>query len=60
MIKDQGDGSYPDKKSTQSGERYQIAKSDKYMVIPGHYNPLEEVANINNSGKLHFTKLKPM
>ena len=47
MIKDQGDGSYPDKKSTQSGERYQIAKSDKYMVIPGHYNPLEEVANIN-------------
>ena len=32
--------------------------SAKLILIPGHYNPSEEVTNINKIYKLYFTKLK--
>ena len=45
-------------KSTQSGECHQLTKSYKHRFMPGRYNPLEDVANINKLERLHFTKLK--
>ena len=43
MLNDQGDGPHPNKKSTHFCERYQQATSDYKRVIPGRYNPSEEV-----------------
>ena len=48
----------PIKKSTRSGERQHQAMSAQKRVIPGHYNPLEEVANTNNLEKSYFIKNK--
>ena len=41
----------------QSSERHQLDMSDKHRVIPGRYNPLEEVANIDKIEKIIVQKL---
>ena len=46
----------PIKKSTRSGERQHQAMSAQQRVIPGHYNPLEEVGNTNKLEKSYFMK----
>ena len=43
MLKDRGDWPQPDKKSTQSVEHHQLAKSANDRVIPYRYKPSEEV-----------------
>ena len=43
MLKEKGDGPHLYKIFTQTGEHHQLAMSDNNRVIPGHYNPLEEV-----------------
>ena len=60
MLKEQGDGPHHDKKATQSGERHHQATSVYHRTIPVRYNPLEEVANINNLDKYFLQKLKPL
>ena len=47
-------------KKTQSGEFHQTVMQAKQRIIPGRCNPSEEVSNINNLDKLHFTKLKTL
>ena len=58
MLKDQGDGPHPNKISPQNCEHHQQSMSDYHKVIPYHYNPSEDKANINNPDKFHFIKLK--
>ena len=58
MLEDQVDGPQPNKKSTQSGERHHQATSAYQRVIPGRYNYLGEVANINKLDKSYFIKIK--
>ena len=48
----------PIKKSTQSGERHHQAISAQQRVIPGRYNPWEEVANMNKLDNSYFIKIK--
>ena len=48
----------PIKKLAQSGERHHQAMSALRMVIPGHYKPSEEVANMNKLDKSYFIKIK--
>ena len=43
-------------KSTQSGERHHQAMMDHQRVVPGRYNPLEEVANMNKLEKSYSIK----
>ena len=45
-------------KFTQSGERHHQAISDEQRVIPGRYNPSEDVAKIDNIEKTYFIKIK--
>ena len=42
----------------QSGEHHDQATSDQQRVIPGCYNPSEEVAKMNNIKKSYFIKNK--
>ena len=58
MLKEQGDGPHPNKKSTQTGERHHQATSAYQRVIPGRYNPSGDIANINKLDKLYFIKYK--
>ena len=58
MLDEQGDVLHPDKKPTQSGERHHQCTSAHQRVIPGRYNPSEEVANINKIDKSYFIKIK--
>ena len=45
-------------KATQSGERHHQAMSARHRVIPGRYNPSEDVANMNKLEKSYFIKIK--
>ena len=56
MLKEQSDGPHPDRKSMQSVKCYQQATSDYQRVIPGRYNSLEEVDNMNEPAKYYFIK----
>ena len=58
ILRDQGDGPHPNKKSTQFGELHQQATSANQRVIPGRYNPLEYIVNINKLDNLNLKKLK--
>ena len=42
----------------QSGEHHHQATSDQQRVIPGCYNPSEEVANMNKVDKSYVIKIK--
>ena len=53
MTNKKGDGLHPNKKI--HGKCHQLSTSAKNMVIPGHYNPLGEEANINKLEKFHLT-----
>ena len=46
------------KKATQSGERHHQATPDQHRVIPGHYNPSEEVTKISKIYKSYFIKIQ--
>ena len=42
----------------QSGDSHQLSKSSTQRVIPSHYNPSEDINNINELDKIHLGKLK--
>ena len=46
------------KKCTQSSERNHQAMSDQQRAIPGRYNLLEEVSNMNKLEKSYLKKFK--
>ena len=58
MIKEQDDRPHPDKKFMHYVERHQQSTLAQQRVILSHYDPQEEVANINKLDRFH-KKIKP-